>query len=42
MVTEGLRGHTLTSALVLLPFEDVLVEEVLQLFIGNVDTHLNG
>ena len=42
MVTKGLRGHALTSALVLFPFEDVLIEEVLQLLIGYVDTHLNG
>ena len=42
MVTKGLCDHALSSAFVLLPFEDVLIEEVLQLLIGYIDTHLNG
>ena len=42
MVTKGIRGHTLSSALILLPLEDVLIEEMLQLLIGYVDAHLNG
>lgn len=42
VVIKGLRGNALSSTLLLLPFEDVFIEEVLQLLIGYVDTHLNG